>query len=207
VAANQLLDQPLAMDDLYAYAVEGEFAASGSRHGDNVAPSLLGGLVLATDQFRVRLPVPSEWHVLLIHPDCVVETRVARARLQQPFTISEFVNQSACLAMFMSGLYRGDLPLVQAGLRDLLVEPRRADLIPGFHAVKHALLDHNAIGASISGAGPSVFGWFVSKEQAESAQVDALRAFAQHGLKARAWVSPIQAPGARLLDKEQSPWT
>jgi homoserine kinase len=198
VAANALLDTPLPPEALYPHALEGEFAASGGRHGDNVAPSLLGGLVLAGHDRLVRLPVPEGLHTLLVHPDLVVETRVARERLRAPYAIGDFVPQSEALALFLAGLYTNDLGLIRAGLRDVLVEPRRADLIPGFAAVKQAMLDHGALGASISGAGPSVFGWFESREAAAAARADALRAFAGAGLEARAFVSPVAAAGARI---------
>lgn len=198
VAANALLEQPLPLEALYPHALEGEFAASGGRHGDNVAPSLLGGLVLAAHDRLLHLPIPAGLHTLLVHPNLVVETRVARERLRAPFAIGEFVPQSEALALFIAGLYTHDLGLLRLGLRDVLVEPRRADLIPGFHAVKQAMLDHGAIGASISGAGPSVFGWFESRAAAETARADAVQAFADAGLTARAHVSPVDAPGARI---------
>ena len=198
VAANALLPAPLPLEGLYAHALEGEFAASGGHHGDNVAPSLLGGLIIAAHDHRILLPVPRGVHALLVHPDLVVETRIARERLRAPYAIGDFVPQSEALALFLTGLYTNDIGLLRKGLRDVLVEPRRADLIPGFPAVKQAMLDHNAIGASISGAGPSVFGWFETRVAAEAAQADAISAFKAAGLASRAYVSPLNAPGARL---------
>lgn len=198
VAANAISEHPLPVEDLYPFALDGESVASGGRHGDNVGPSLVGGLVLATAERLLPLPVPAGWTCLLVHPDLVVETRVARERLKAPYAIGDFVHQSACLAQFLCGLYRDDESLVRAGLKDLLVEPRRAGLIPGFDAVKQVLLDAGALGASISGAGPSVFGWFTSRAAAEAARADCLAAFAAAGLTAQAHVSPIQAAGARV---------
>ena len=154
--------------------------------------------MLAARDRLLHLPVPAGLHTLIVHPDLVVETRVARERLRAPYAIGDFVAQSEALALFLAGLYTNDSTLIRAGLRDVLVEPRRADLIPGFAAVKQALLDHDAFGASISGAGPSVFGWFASRTAAEAAQGDAVRAFAAAGLSARAYVSAIAAPGARI---------
>ncbi|MBK8286285.1 MAG: homoserine kinase [Ahniella sp.] len=198
VAANALFDAPLPIESLYPFALDGEAVASGGRHGDNVGPSLIGGLVLATSERLLALPVPAEWFCLLVHPDLVVETRVARERLKAPYAIGEFVRQSECLAQFLCGLYRQDETLVRAGLKDLLVEPRRAELIPGFMAVKQTMLDAGALGSTISGAGPSVFGWFVSRAAAESARDAAVKAFADAGLVAQAYVSPINADGARV---------
>jgi homoserine kinase len=198
VAANALLSQPLAFMDLYEYALEGEFAASGGRHGDNVAPSLLGGLILASSSGCIALAVPEGLTCLVVHPDLVVETRVARERLREPYPLSAFVAQSEALALFLCGLQRGDMRLLRAGLKDVLVEPRRADLIPGFAEVKKSMLDHGAIGASISGAGPSVFSWFESAVDAERALPDAVQGFAAAGLGATGYVSPVAAPGARV---------
>jgi len=198
VAANALLDVPLAAEALYPYALEGEFAASGGRHGDNVAPSLLGGLVLATHAGCIPLPVPAGLACLLVHPQLVVETRVARALLSAPYPLAEFVAQSELLALFLCGMQRGDLRLIRAGLRDVLVEPRRAGLIPGFADVKQSMLDHGALGASISGAGPSVFSWFESAAAARLAMHDAVAAFGLAGLPATAYVSEVSAPGAKV---------
>lgn len=198
VAANALLAKPLPAERLYPFSLDGESAASGGRHGDNVGPSLIGGLVLATHDRLISLPVPEAWHCLLVHPDLIVETRVARERLKAPYAIAEFVKQSECLALFLSGLYRAEETLVRAGLKDLLVEPRRAELIPGFAAVKQVLLDGGALGASISGAGPSVFGWFSTRAGAEACAASAVAAFRNAGYSAQAHVSRIQAPGAKV---------
>jgi len=88
---------------------------------------------------------------------------------------------------------------VRAGLSDVLVEPRRASLIEGFAAVKRAALDHDAMGASISGAGPSVFGWFETRVHAQAAAPAIQAAFAAAGFSSQAWVSPINSPAAKLL--------
>ncbi|KRG61408.1 serine kinase, partial [Stenotrophomonas terrae] len=79
VAANALLDVPLSREQLYLYSLEGEAVASGSRHGDNLGPMFLGGLVLSTLERLVPVPVPAQWHSLLVHPDALLETRRARA--------------------------------------------------------------------------------------------------------------------------------
>jgi len=173
VAANALLDAPLPREALYPFALDGESVSSGSRHGDNVAPMLLGG---------------------------VVETRHARAVLAEPYPLSLVVEQSAHLALFLTGLQRGDADLIREGLQDLLVEPRRAPLIPGFAQVKTAALDHGALGASISGGGPSVFAWFASKAEAEAAALSMRAAFATAGFDSRAYVSPVAGPRAEVID-------
>ena len=199
VAANALLDEPLSREALYDFALDGELVASGSRHGDNLGPMLIGGLVLATDTRLVRIPVPEQWHCALVHPHVVLETRRARAALAGAYALGEFVAQSANLALVLTGCYRGEAALVREGLSDVLVEPRRAPLIPGFTQVKQAALDHGAMGASISGAGPSVFGWFEDRASAEAASRDMRAAFAAAGHDSDVLVAPIDGPAARVL--------
>lgn len=199
VAANALLDAPLPRAALYDFALEGEAVSSGSRHGDNVAPMLLGGVVMATATRMVSLPVPEALHAVVVHPDQVLETRRSRAVLAEPYPLHDVVEHSAHLALFVTGLLRGDLSLVREGLRDVLVEPRRAPLIPGFAAVKAAALDHGALGASISGGGPSMFAWFASKAEAEAAAPAMRSGFTDAGFDARAYVSPVAAPRAEVI--------
>ncbi|WP_459040411.1 homoserine kinase [Stenotrophomonas sp. PSU-St83] len=198
VAANALLDAPLPRAALYPHALEGEAVASGGRHGDNVGPLLAGGLALCTADRVVSVPVPACWHSLLVHPHAVLETRRARQALQGSYALREFVAQSANLALVLSGCHRGDATLVRAGLRDVLIEPRRAGLIAGFEAARDAALSAGAMGAGISGAGPSVFAWFEDAVQAQAAAGQVRAAFAAAGFDSDAWVSPLDAAGARL---------
>lgn len=200
VAANALLESPLPREALYPFALDGESVASGSRHGDNVAPMLLGGVVMATAERMIPLDTPDWLHCVVVHPDQVLETRRSREVLADPYPLPELVAHTAHLAQFLTGLQRGDAGLIRTGLRDVLVEPRRAPLIPGFAAVKAAALDHGALGASISGGGPSVFAWFTSKAEAEAAAPAMRAGFIEAGFDARAHVSPVSAARADLID-------
>ncbi|RZA19496.1 MAG: homoserine kinase [Lysobacteraceae bacterium] len=199
VAANALLEAPLAAEALYPHALVGEAVASGGLHGDNVGPMLLGGLVLATAERITRIAVPARWHAAVVHPHAVLETREARAALAGHYALHEFVAQSASLAQVLLGCERGDVALVRAGLNDTLVEPRRAPLIPGFAAVKQAALDADAMGASISGAGPSVFAWFEERAAAEHAGLAMAHAFRAAGLDSDVHVTPICSPAAAVI--------
>lgn len=199
VAANALLDQPLSRTALYPFALDGEAVASGGHHGDNVGPMLLGGLVLATRDRLVSVPVPPGLHCALVHPHAVLETREARAALAGAYELGNFVAQSANLALLLAGCYRDDIELIRTGLHDVLVEPRRAKLIAGFAAVKQAALDAGALGASISGAGPSVFAWCTDKATADAAATRMRDAFAQAGMDSDAWVSPVAGPAAEVV--------
>lgn len=199
IAANALLDQPLTRQQLYRYALDGEAVASGGRHGDNIGPMLLGGLVLSTADQLVPIPVPDAWHAVVVHPHAVLETRRAREALKGDYALGDFVQQSANLALVLSGCWRGDADLVHAGLADVLVEPRRAGLIVGFSAVKQAALQAGAMGSSISGAGPSVFAWFESRAAAEVAAPAMAAAFSEAGFASDCFVSPINAAAAKVL--------
>jgi homoserine kinase len=199
VAANALLDEPLALTALYPHALEGEHAASGSAHGDNVGPQLLGGLVLASSDRLVPIPVPAGLTAVVVHPHFVLETRRAREALRGVYALNEFVAQSECLALVLAGCFKHDFDLIGAGLRDVLIEPRRAALIPGFATVKAAALGAGALGASISGAGPSVFAWFRQREDAVVAGAAMRQAFADAGLDSDVIVSAVANAGAQLV--------
>jgi len=200
VAANALLDAPLSRHELYPFAQAGESVASGGRNGDNIGPMLLGGLVLASPDRLTRVHVPAHWHCAVVHPRLQLETLRARAVLDQPYPLHLFVDQSAALAQLLLGCERGDASLVRAGLRDVLVEPRRAPLIPGFAAVKQAALDAGALGASISGAGPSVFAWCEDQSLARDAGMRMTEAFRLVGLEAHLHLTPINCPGAAVIE-------
>lgn len=203
VAANALLRDPLDLHALYAMALTGEAVASGSRHGDNVAPMLLGGLALAAgDRMPLRVAVPKRLYCAHVHPHCVVETRAARAALAGSYQLGEFVTQSGHLALLLLGLQEAQPELIRAGLDDVLIEPRRAALIPGFATVKRSALEAGALGASISGAGPSVFAWCWGGDVAHRVASAMREAFAAAGLASDELVGPVDAPGARLLPAE-----
>jgi len=201
MAAADLFELGLPRERLYRFALAGEAIASGATHGDNVGCQLLGGLVLATRDRLVSVPVPDGLTAVAVHPDYEVNTRDARRCLADPFDLATVVSQSTNLAQVLAGCHQSDLALIRAGLRDVMVEPRRCGLIPGFGAVQQAALDHDALGASISGAGPTVFGWFADERSADAAGAAMVAAFADAGLAAEVFVSPVAAPGARVLER------
>jgi homoserine kinase len=199
VAANALLENPAPTDVLYRCAMIGESAASGAEHGDNVGPMLLGGLALATHQRLISIPVPDGLTCVLVHPHQILETRTTRAVLRRPFELPLFVEQSANLALVLAGCFRNDLECIRAGLRDVLVEPLRAPLVNGFGPVKAAALEQGALGASISGGGPSVFAW-CTRDRAEPIALAMERAFRESSIGCDVWISPVAAPAARVVE-------
>ena len=199
VAANALLDEPLERAALYSFALDGEAVASGSHHGDNVGAMLLGGLVLAAGDRLTPIPVPAGLRCVLVHPHAVLETRAARAVLQGGYMLSAFVAQSANLALVLAGCFANDLDRIRAGLADVLIEPRRAPLIAGFAAVKEAALDAGALGASISGARPSLFAWCANDAIAHEVSTRMQAAFNNAGFGSDAWISPVAGPAAEVI--------
>jgi len=202
VAANAWLDAGFSPSALYPFALAGEAVASGAAHGDNVGPQLLGGLVLATADRLVPIPVPAGLTAAVVHPEHRVATRDARECLVQPFDLATVVRQTQHLALVLSGCYDDDPERIAAGLSDVMVEPRRAHLIPGFDAVRAAALEAGALGASISGAGPTVFAWFTDEAGARTATEAMQQAFTDAGLAASAHISPVDAPGARVVSNQ-----
>ena len=203
VAANSVLESPLPKESLLAYALAAERVACGVSHPDNAAPSLFGGLTLivSTDPPRcVRLPVPRGLLAVLVHPHVRVDTRDSRAVLRSHVPLADHVRQSAHLAGFVAGCFADDLELLRASLDDVVIEPQRAALIPGFARVKAAALEAGALGASISGSGPSVFALVDAEETAARVRESMVGAFKSSGVgEVDSWVSPVSCEGARLL--------
>ncbi|TFH41580.1 MAG: homoserine kinase [Lysobacterales bacterium] len=204
VAANELLDQPLSRLELLKHAIRGEAVASGSLHADNIAPSLFGGLVLTVgiDNPRIKqIPVPPGIRCVLVHPHLFLSTREARAILDRTVKLSDVVWQTANLAGFLAGCYTNDLALIRDAFEDILIEPQRAQLIPGFAEVKRSATEEGALGCSLSGAGPSVFAW--CEESHSQAICSAMvRAFARHDLASDEWIAEIGSVGARVVERQ-----
>jgi homoserine kinase len=202
VAANALLARPLGRLELLKFAMAGEAVASGARHVDNIAPSLFGGMVLTVgiDHPRVKqIPVPHGIRAVIVHPHMFLATAQARAILKESVDLSDFVWQTAHLAGFISGCYTDDLDMIRTSFEDVVIEPQRSALIPGFPDVRRAAMEAGALGCSISGAGPSMFAWSI---EAHALQVQAAMrgAFARHALDSDCWLVDVNCAGARVLD-------
>lgn len=202
VAADRLLPGKRPRARLLRCAVEGEHAACGSRHADNVAPSLYGGLVLvrsAVEGDIVELPVPAGLGMAVVRPHAEVETRAARAALADRIPLDDAVAQGANLGALVAGLFRDDRGLISRALVDVVAEPARAPLVPGYRAAKQAALEAGALGANLSGSGPSIFALCESGTEARTAG-EAMRAAMEDdaGIQSDLFVSPASASGARV---------
>lgn len=202
VAANALLPQPLTKLQLLKYAMKGEAVASGAVHVDNIAPSLFGGLVLTVgiDNPNVKqIPVPKNVRCVLVHPHMTLNTRAAREILNRSIDLSNVIWQSANLAGFLTGCFTDDIQLIRESLEDVIIEPQRKVLIPGFQEVKDGAMQNGALGCSISGAGPTVFAWCEAAD-AERIRDAMVAGFKQHNLATDAWISTLEPTGARVVD-------
>jgi homoserine kinase len=201
VAANALLDEPRSRLELLKFAMQGEQVASGSLHVDNIAASLFGGLVLTVgiDQPRVKqIPIPAGVVAIIVHPHMFLSTKQARALLKGSVELSDFVWQTANLAGFISGCYTDDLDMIRASFEDVVIEPQRQALIPGFADVRRAAIAAGALGCSISGAGPALFAWAQGLRAA--GVLAAMRVpFERLSVGIDAWVVEIDSPGARII--------
>jgi homoserine kinase len=202
VAANALLTEPCSKLELLKFAMQGEAVASGSLHVDNISPSLFGGLVLTVgiDHPRVKqIPVPPEVRAVILHPHMFLSTKQARAILKRTVELSDFVWQTANLAGFISGCYTNDLDMIRASLEDVVIEPQRQALIPGFQDVRRAAMEAGALGCSISGAGPTTFAW--ARESNAAAVRDAMRSeFERKSIQLDEWIVNIESAGARVIE-------
>ncbi|MDP2320153.1 MAG: homoserine kinase [Acidobacteriota bacterium] len=203
VAVNELLGRPATLELLLACAMAGEQAGCGASHPDNVAPSLYGGFILARSANPpdiVRLPVPDGLACAVLHPHVEVQTGAARALLGDQVSLRDAVRQWGNLGALVASLFNGDQALLSRSLEDVIAEPRRASLVPGFHAVKAAALAAGALGCSLSGSGPSVFALASSLDVARHAGEAMQRAFnAESGVGADLWVSLVGRQGARVI--------
>ena len=202
VAANELLGTHLPNEELLRLAIEGEKVASGAVHVDNLAPSLWGGFVLVRgydpiDIIPIRVP-DSLW-CTVISPALEVRTDEARRILPSVVPLGNVTVQAGNAAGLIAGLLTGDYRLIGRSLRDVIAEPAREHLIPGFARMKDAAGRAGALGAGISGSGPSVFA--LSRSQAEAGAISrAMGALlGEIGLRYAAIVSRVGAAGARVL--------
>jgi homoserine kinase len=197
-AANILAGRPLAGRDLLPFTIEAERIACGSAHADNVAPSLLGGFVLIRSYEPldiVQLPVPAGLSCAVVHPHAELRTEDSRRVLKKEIRLADAIRQWGNLAALVAALYNGDLQLLGRSLQDVVAEPTRSLLIPGFAAVKAAALAAGALGCSISGSGPSVFALCATAESSARAGAAMVAAFREAGLEGDLYVSSVNTKG------------
>lgn len=200
-AMNEYLKNPFERRTLLEYALDGEELASGSRHADNVAPSLLGGVILVRDNAtldHVRIHVPKGLQVCVIHPKIEILTSMSRDVLSDTVPLKKCIEQSSNLGAFVAAMYNSDIDMVGRCLQDVIIEPQRKHLIPFFDEMKEIALGENALGFSISGAGPAVFALCQNTLIAENIGNKISALLKNNKLRHRVYHSDINLEGAHL---------
>lgn len=203
VAANHLLGEPFEKKNLLPFAIAAEKAACGAGHADNVAPSLLGGFVLIRDYHPldvIKLHVPQGLHCTLLHPHFELKTSDSRSVLRDSVSLKHSTIQSGNVAGLIAGLFQEDFDLIGRSLRDVIAEPYRATLIPGFYEVKEAVKAAGALGMGISGSGPTLFTLSKGAKASESIIKAAQEVYDAIGLGVDTYHSAINIRGAYVLE-------
>lgn len=199
-ATNALLETPLSPTGLVEAALEAETIVAG-RHLDNIAPSVLGGLVLIRSVSPVDLvsiPVPEGLHVVLVRPEMPLRTADGRRALPRQVSLEDAIHNAAQVGAIVAAAASGDLALFGRAIEDRIAEPARAPLLPGFLEAKRAGLAAGALGCSISGSGPTAFA-VTDSEQAAQAVAKAMQgAYAKAGFKSEARVTVPDVEGLRV---------
>ena len=202
-AVNELMGQQLNTEELLKFALEGERVASGSAHADNVAPSLMGGFVLIRSYDPldiIKIKTPEKLNAVIIHPDIEINTKDARNILKKNVPIKSAIRQWGNVGGLIAGLTMNDFGLISRSMEDVIIEPVRSMLIPGFDQVKSAALQSGALGCGISGSGPSIFALSNATDLAGKIGTAMQDQFAQIGIKSEIFISKINQQGPVILD-------
>ncbi|MAO64868.1 MAG: homoserine kinase [Balneola sp.] len=199
---NRLLDEPFTKKELVQFAMEGEKLASGVPHADNVAPSLLGGFTFIRSYNPLdvlQLDYPQELCATVVHPQIEIKTSDAKRMLKQQIELRDAIVQWGNLGGLIHGLSKGDFDLIGRSLNDVIAEPIRGILIPGFQEAKVRSKQNGALGCSISGSGPSIFALSRGMKKAQIVAETFRSLFEEIGLESYVHVSPINPKGAEVL--------
>ena len=168
-ALNRLLGEPFEPQELVFFAMKGEELASGASHADNVAPALYGGITLVRSYEPLdiaRVHCPPALHACVLHPQIELKTSDARKVLKTSISLQKGIRQWGNVGGLITGLFTEDFGLISRSLEDVIIEPVRSLLIPGFADMRKAALEAGALGFGISGSGPSVYALTQGKQAA-----------------------------------------
>lgn len=202
IAVNHLLGEPYTRKELVEFAMQGEKCATGVAHADNVAPSICGGFTLVRSYEPldiIKIESPEELWATVIHPQIEVKTRDARRVLKGGIDLKKAITQWGNVGGLIAGLYSKDYDLIGRSLIDVVIEPIRSILIPGYASVKTASMEAGALGCSISGSGPSIFALSKGKEQALKVKEAMGEIYKEYGVDYEIHVSKINSDGARII--------
>lgn len=202
VAANKLFNEPFTKTELLPFLMEAEAMASGSAHADNIAPCLLGGLVMTLSNSPVQvkqLPFLKDVWIVLTKPNVEILTKQARMLLKETVPLNNVVSQFSNLSGFIAAIYENDVDLMRRTMQDYIAEPVRAQLIPGYIQIKDIAQQNNAIGCGISGSGPTMFALVETKKQADSLSEQFQQAFQEINIGCLNYVTQVSEAGAQVL--------
>lgn len=201
VAANELLGNIFTKEELVRFAMFGEKVASGVKHADNIAPCIYGGVTLIRSIFPLDIiPISSPvLFVTVLHPQIEVRTSDAREILRKEVLLKDAIRQWGNIGGLVAGLMKGDYDLIGRSLEDVIIEPVRSILIPGFDIVKAECRSAGAIGGGISGSGPSIF--MLSRDEQTANMVAAVMKsiYDQIGVNYHIYVTTINHQGVVKL--------
>ena len=194
VAANQLLNNRFSNEDLVRFAMHGEKLASGVKHADNIAPCIYGGITLIRSIHPldiVQLSFPP-LYVAVVHPQIEVKTSDARQILRKEVQLKDAIRQWGNIAGLVAGFIKQDYSLIGRSLEDVIIEPVRSILIPGFYELKQRAKEAGALGGGISGSGPSIFMLCETEKIAKDVEKEMQMVFDQIGIDYRTYVSTVK---------------
>ena len=203
VGINHLFGEPFRKEALLPFAMEAERVACGAAHADNVAPSLMGGFVLIRGYDPpdvVSIPTPPDLYCTLIHPQLELNTQDSRKVLRVNITLRDAITQWGNIAGLVAGLMKPDYGLISRSLKDVIAEPVRSVLIPGFDIIKQKAVEGGALGCGISGSGPTIFALSGDRETAHRVGKIIGEEFAKFHLNSEVFVSAINPVGATILE-------
>ena len=202
VAANYLLGNIFTKEEMVSFAMFGEKAATGVKHADNVAPAIYGGVTLIRSIFPldiISLPAPDLW-VSVVHPQIEIRTSDARQILKKQVLLKDAIKQWGNIAGLVAGFMKNDLDLIGRSLEDVIIEPIRSILIPGFEDLKINCKNAGALGGGISGSGPSVFMLSKNEEIAQAVKKEMASIYEAMELDYHVYVTKINKEGVRVVE-------
>ncbi len=182
--------------------MNGEKLASGVKHADNIAPCIYGGVTLIRSIFPldiIQLNTPPLF-VTIVHPQIEVRTSDARSILKQQIQLKDAIKQWGNIAGLVAGLQKEDYDLIGRSLEDVLIEPVRSILIPGFDLVKQKCKEAGALGGGISGSGPSIFMLSRDLETAKKVEEAMRQVFSAISLDHYTYVTTINNEGVTFVN-------
>lgn len=204
VAANHLLGNRFTNQELVGFAMFGEKVASGVKHADNVAPCIMGGVTLIRSIFPLDIiPIAAPpLFITVVHPQIEVKTADARQILRKEVLLKDAIKQWGNIAGLVAGLLQSDYSLISRSLEDVIIEPVRRVLIPGFDVVKKSCIDVGALGGGISGSGPSLFMLSKDINTAEEVEIIMKEVYTKMGLEHKTFVTTLNTGGCTILESK-----